>query len=223
MKKSMSTGGKASRPSTALQARPKSRGGSEALTVQQSYQNLSYTTSQLQLISQELETTNKEKAALADISAQLRRKTAKASSESQGLKKNHERLHNETIKMNKATERLEAERILMEKECQSLESETAKHEDMSDKTGYDVTKLKGIITKERSAVESLTDLTSKMKKELALQLKERDSLRAEVATASRQVEQLHSKIEQLRSGNQKFMRQLRTTAKVLSRERLEVS
>lgn len=221
MQKSMSAGGKASRPSSA-RPRPPSR-NSEALTVQQSYQNLSYTTSQLQLIAQELETINQEKATLSDISGQLRRKIAKATGDCQGLKKNHERLHNETIKMNKATERLEAERILMEKECQSLESETAENQDMADKTGYDVTKLKGIITKERSAVESLTDLTSKMKKELALQLKERDSLRAEAATASRQVEQLRSKIQQLQTGNQKFMRQLKTTAKVLSRQRLEVS
>jgi uncharacterized coiled-coil DUF342 family protein len=139
------------------------------------------------------------------------------------LKKNHERLHNETIKINKATERLEAERILMEKECQSLETETGEHEDMADKTGYDVTKVKAIITKERSAVDNLTELTAKMKKELALQLKERDNLRTEAATASRQVEQLRSKIEQLRNANQKFMQQLRTTAKVLSRERLEFS
>lgn len=218
----MSTAGKASRPSTAN--RPKShRGDPEPLTVQQSYQNLSYTTAQLQLISQELETVNKEKIALTDVSAQLRRKIARATADCQGLKKNHERLHNETIKINKATERLEAERILMEKECQSLETETSEHEDMADKTGYDVTKVKAIITKERSAVDNLAELTAKMKKELALQLKERDNLRTEAATASRQVEQLRSKIEQLRNANQKFMQQLRTTAKVLSRERLEFS
>ena len=224
MQKTLSTAGKVSRPSTASPTRPKShRGSSQVLTIQQSYQSLSYTTSQLHLISQALDTINKEKAALGDITAQLKRGITKASGDCQGLKKNHERLHNETIKMNKATERLEAERILMEKECQALETETAEHEEMVDKTRYEVTKLKAVLDEERSAVESLTVMTGKMKKELALQLKERDVLRSETATASRQVEQIRDKIEKLRGANQKFMRQLKTTARALSRERLEVS
>lgn len=224
MQKSLNPAGKASRPSTASPARPKSRRvDSEVLTIQQSYQSLSYTTSQLHLISQALETVNKEKAALADISAQLRRGIAKAGGNCQALKKNHERLHNETIKINKATERLEAERILMEKECQALETETGEHEASADKAHYDVTKLRAVLSEERTAVESLTDMTGKMKKELALQLKERDALRTETATASRVVEQLRDKIEKLRGANQKFMRQLKTTARALSRERIEVS
>lgn len=224
MQKAVNTGGKVSRPSTASPTRPKSRkGDSEVLTIQQSYQSLSYTTSQLHLISQALETINKEKATLADISAQLRRRIVKAGGDCQALKKNQERLHNETIKINKATERLEAERILMEKECQALETETTAHEESADKTRYDVTKLQAVLSEERTAVESLTDLTGKMKKELALQLKERDALRAETAQASRQVLQLRDKIQVLQGANQKFMRQIKTTAKALSRERLEVS
>lgn len=224
MQKSLSLGGKASRPSTASPARPKSRRAEpETLTIQQSYQSLSYTTSQLQLITQTLDTINKEKAALTDINGQLKRKITKTGSDCQALKKNHERLHTETIKMNKATERLEAERILMEKECQTLEMELNESSDLTDKSRYEVTKLKSIISDEQMAIESLTDMTSKMKKELSLQLKERDALRTEAATASRQVVQLKDKIEKLRSANQKFMRQLKTTARTLGRERLEVS
>ena len=217
MLKPGSAGGqRSSRPSTASPNKSKRKKTEEDnLTIQQSYQSLSYTTSQLQLISQALETINKEKEALGNINAQLRRQIAKTTNDCQGLKKNHERLHNETIKINKATSRLEEERVLMEKECEALEVDSVSCDQEADKHRYEITKLRALIKEESSAVDSLSDMTTKMKKELSLQLRERDSLRTETATATKQIEQLRDKISKLHSSNQKFMRQLKSTAKEL--------
>ena len=220
MQKSRSVpGSKSSRlpisPRTLSPIRSRQPPQDQDMTIQQSYQSLSYTTSQLQLISQALETITKEKSALTNITSQLKKQIAKTTSDCQGLKKNHERLHNETIKINRATERLEAERVLMEKECEMMEGDSREDEGCAGRLRYEVTKMQTLMGQEAAAVSNLQVMTSKMKKELSLQLRERDALRTESATLSKQTDQLRERITKLHSTNQKFMKQIKSTAQEL--------
>jgi uncharacterized coiled-coil DUF342 family protein len=183
----------------------------ELATAEQSYKNLSYTTSQLSLLNQEVETLHKEKKTLLDIQAEFKHQLTQTRQATQTMKKKQEKLHNEAVKIYKATQKQDADRSLMQKELTSLQTDLRELElDVTDAQA-EAQRLRGVLGEEVKAVQRLEKVTAKMKKETQMQNKVRESLRTEAKMTAKQTEQMEAKIQRLSDTNKQFMRRINST------------
>lgn len=193
-----------------LQANPMS--SSEPLTMQQSFRNLSLTKSQLRLLAQALTNVSQEKATMADVTGRLKKRSLELTSECQSLKKNHDQLHNETVRLEKAHCKFESDRVTMEKELEQLAAEDKAQDEVALRKKLEMMELKAVSSKESEAVSKLKEMVARLKRELAMQVRQRESIRSETTALNRQIEQLRDRIFRLRSTNQTMMQKIQQTA-----------
>jgi chromosome segregation ATPase len=178
---------------------------------EQSYKNLSYTTSQLSLFNQEIETLHEERKALQDIQAEFKHEITQTRHATQTMKKSQERLANEAVKLYKAAQKQDADRGLMQKEMTSLQADVRELElDVAD-VQAEAQRLREVLEEEVKAVQRLEKVTAKMKKETQMQTKVRESLRTEAKLTAKQTEQMEGKIKRLSEANKQFMKRINST------------
>jgi len=185
----------------------------------QSYHSLSVTKSKLALISQVMTNVNQEKKALQEVTSRLRKKKGEIISDCADVKKNHEHLHNETLKLTKATSRFLSDRVGMEKELESLETDCGSLDTSINVARLELGSLQSTAEKDKSSIAKLEEMVGRLRKELAVQVRERESVRASTVSKGRQVEQLKDKISRLHFANQIFMKQIRASAEELGASR----
>lgn len=178
---------------------------------EQSYKNLSYTTSQLSLLSQEVDTLTEEKKALQTMQVELKREITQTLHRAQTVKKNHEKLHNEAVKVHKATLKLEADRVLMEKELATLKTEVRELEADTGEAQAETQRLRRILEEEVQAAQKLERVTAKLRKEMNLQMRVRETLRKEAKTTAKQTKHMEEKVAQLSKANKQFMKRIDAT------------
>ena len=172
---------------------------------------LGNSTSQLHLLTEELETLTKEKKALQEIVEQLRREIKSVNSQAVMIKKNHERLHNEAVKIHRATHKLENDRILISRDTQNFERESKGLEISVQNQQEEVQDLRLTQDQEQATMDKLESVITRMKKELSLQLKERDAFRSEALNNEKQISLMESKIQEIKSKNRSIVRKIHFT------------
>jgi chromosome segregation ATPase len=172
---------------------------------------LGNSTSQLHLLTEELETLTKEKKALQEIVEQLKREIKSVNNQIIMIKKNHERLHNEAVKIHRATNKLENERIIISRDTQNLEKESKELEISVQHQQEELQDLRQTLDQEQATMDKLESVISRMKKELSLQLKERDAFRGEAFNNEKQNSLMESKIEEIKSKNRSIVRKINFT------------
>lgn len=193
--------------------------GEDTLTMHQSYRSLSVTKSKLALISQVMTNVNQEKKALQEVTSRLRKKKGEIASDCTNIKKNHEHLHNETLKLTRATSRFLSDRVGMEKELESLETDCRSLDNSIGVAKLELGSLKATAEKDKVSIAKLEEMVGRLRKELAVQVRERENVRADTVSKGRQVDQLKDKITRLHHANQVFMKQIRASAEELGASR----
>ena len=184
----------------------------EALSMQQSFRNLSLTKSQLQLLLQALGTVSQEKKTLTDATSRLKKRKGELISDCLNLKKNHDRLHNETVKLDKAHAKFESDRATMEKELETLVADGKQLDVEIAQAKLELMQVRAMSNEETASVQKLNDMIARLKRELALQVRQRETARSEGVSFDRQIAQIREKIYRMQSSNQSAMRQIKKTA-----------
>lgn len=195
---------------------PRSLRTTERLIFSDYHEDLKQSSNELRLLIQELDTLNDQKDVLQDIVDQLKREMHLGSTYTNKIRKNQDKLHTESDKISKANDRINEDRSRTNREIALLYREV-RDLDKEVKDGYDgCMDIKLQIEAENAAISGLTSVTKKMKKELSLQMKERDVLKSKSAETEKQIFQISNRIEKLRLNNYGFLEKINRISRNVS-------
>eukprot|EP00743_Colponemidia_sp_Colp-15_P004761 GILK01005127.1.p1 GENE.GILK01005127.1~~GILK01005127.1.p1 ORF type:complete len:241 (-),score=46.05 GILK01005127.1:532-1254(-) len=190
------------RPSSAPRVRPPPRtanvlnGKSQSVAAE-----LQVLAEKLQEYQRELEQKADEKRKLIELIAQMKREINLTDGRCQALRRNHDRLHNETVRLEKKISGVRDSNFVVNNELKQVRKDVDRLEHERDHFRTEASAARQQEVEEASACETLQSIISRMKKELQVQLKERDHMKAEAMQAQRTAHHLHERIEGWASTN----------------------